>query len=254
MVNILPAVTYVAPTIAPPRGGLYTAATVIDQPGPARIVGGMTLIPSNCGVSGIEAVDCEPGDFEFRGDGPGLGETFPPFMVWAADECSLDRTDDEARTRAQHILSLTERVNVERAVADVLVDRAGVLGTSTGNLLQDRIRDAVATFEGMLGARGLTGIIHAPARLAAYAKAAGVVDASGGTMTTPLGHRWAFGGGYDELGEALFVTGPAVVLRSEVVTTRGLAVRKNERLMVSQREVTFAWECLLAGINVGSAA
>lgn len=253
MVNILPAVTYFAPQVAPPRGGLYTAATVIDVPGPARMVGGMTLIPSNCGVHGVEAVDCEPADdFEFTGDGPGEGESFPPFMVWAADECLGVRTDDEARDRAQHILSLTERVNVERAVAEVMVSRAGVLGTSTGALVQDRIRDAVATFEGMLGARGLPGVIHAPARLAAYAKAAGVVDSSGGTLTTPLGHRWAFGGGYDQFGEALYVTGPVTVLRSDVVTTRGMALQKNERLMVSQREITFAWECLLAGIDIGS--
>ena len=256
MATIGPLVTYVAAESPPPRGGLYTAANVVEQPGPARIAGGLNLIGSNCGASGVNEIDCGPITADetgvlYEGDGPGLGERFPAVEVWAADDCDLVRTGEEAAARANHILALTERTNVERHVATLLAARSSSVVTAEGPTLVDRIRDAVGRAEGLLGGLSLPGVLHLPARYAIYAKAAGAATWQANQAYSPLGHRIVFGGGYDEMGEHLYVTGPVTVLRSPVATRPAEDLRKNERLTVASREVAVGWECVTTGFNFG---
>lgn len=250
MATFLPPIVYDAPQVTPLAGGLYGAANVVQMTGPSRLVGGLQIVPANCGEHGLLPVDC-PQDTDFEGDVPGVTDVFPAVAVYAADECGLMRTDETARARAQHILSLNERQDVERHFAGLLIERVDEVISVTGDKEVDRVAAAVSAAEGALGARGLTGVLHAPASLAVAASRAGVIRWQGSTPFTPLGHRWAFGGGYQSLGSTLYVTGAVTVLRSDVVTYRGLEVRSNSRLMVAQREVVSGWECFDMGVDFG---
>lgn len=252
MVGFGPHVNYVAAEVPPPGGGLYTAASVVEQPLPSRLSGGVNVIGSNSGSHGVHLVECEPGEVLFEGDGPGVGVKFPAVEVWAADDCGVGRSDDEAVSRVAHILALTERVDVERHVAGLLVGRVDELQQSVGGSLADRVRDAVGRVEGLLGGLALPGVLHVPARLAVEFKHAGVVTWRGAQAYTPLGHRIAFGGGYDALGDAVYVTGPVVVLRSPTATRVGRDHRRNDRLTVASREVAVGWEHLTDGISLGA--
>jgi hypothetical protein len=255
-VSIGPMVNYLAAEVPPPRGGLYTAANVVERPAPARLAGGMNLIATNCGEHGVNAIDCGPTNDApdgvlYVGDGPGLGEGFPAVEVWAADDCDFTRTGEEAAARANHLLALSERTDVERHVATVLADRAGALTSTTGGTMEERIIDAISLAEGLLGGLSLPGVLHIPARLAIYVKKAGGATWQANQAYSPLGHRIAFGGGYDEMGDAMYVTGPVTVLRSPVSTLAGDDRPHNERLTVASREVAVGWECLTTGYDLG---
>lgn len=256
MAIIGPLVTYVAAESPPPRGGLYTAANVVDQPAPARLAGGLNLIATNCGDNGVNEIDCGPvaegeDGVLYVGSGPGLGESFPAVEVWAADDCDFVRTQEEASARANHLLALSERTNVERHVAGLLAARAGELLPTVGEILADRLTDAISRAEGVLGGLSLPGVIHLPARLAIYAKKATGATWQGAQAYSPLGHRIVFGGGYDEMGDVMYVTGPVTVLRSPVATRSADDRAHNERLTVSSREVAVGWECLTIGFDLG---
>ena len=258
MAAIAPPVNVVAPTVTPPTGGLYGAATVTTETGPSRIAGGMNLIDTNCGTGfGLDTIECETGEQEVRfvGDGPSLGTVFPSFQVWAADECDLGRTSDEAGGRAAHVLALKESALVERQVATTLEALAKEhMETAKGGTLEERIVAAVALAEGTLAGLGLPGVIHAPARLAAYVSKAGMAKPQGSALLSPLGYRWAFGGGYDEMPDRFYVTGPVVVRRTDGTVSLAPNVKANLQTAVAERIVTVGWECLTIGIDLTGGA
>lgn len=258
MANMLPPMVYDAPQVAPLTGGLYGAASVQPTGTPARLVGGVHLLPTNCGTEhGLLPVDCPPTEpIDIDGDGPDLSVVpFPATTVYAADECGLvGRSEEAARDRAVHQLSIHERADVEGHTATLLQARVTDVRTADGDTVEARLVQAVAIAEAELGAAGLPGVLHISAGQAAYAQKAGMVRWQGGQPLTPLGHRWAFGGGYGALGDTLYVTGPVTVLRSDVSTGVGMGHRQNKRLVVAQRDVSVAWECLGVGINFAETA
>lgn len=255
MAYLIPPLVRTAPTVAPAVGGLYGAAggNVVTLAAPARLVGGVQYIASNCGTHGLMPVDCPPLTpvDDTTATGPGLGTVFPGTIVYGADECDLLRTDAEAAARAVHLLTLNERQDVERHVAGLLESMAGEPRTVGAGAEIDRFAQAVAIAEAELGSLGIVGVVHAPAGAIVLAQRAGALRWQGGQALTPGGHHWAFGGGYEAMVNLVYVTGPVSVFRSEVSTTSGVSVRKNERLVVAQREVVAAWECLTVAINYG---
>lgn len=249
----LPPVDYQAPQVSPFRsGGLYGAATVQQAPRPARIQGGMNLLPTNCSDGwGQLAPDCPPGEgVDLSGVGPGLGTMFPATVVWASDQCALGpRTDEEARDRSLHILNLKEQVAAEAHVATILPTMAGQALTAEGEKPEDRLADAVGILEAQLASEGIPGALHLPARHVTLAQKAGVLRWQGGQPLTPMGFKWVLGGGYGDLLGSVYATGPVTVLRSEVSATRALSPQSNERLVVAMRELVVGWECLTTAVE-----
>lgn len=113
---------------------------------------------------------------------------------------------------------------------------------------------------------GGVGIIHAPVDVAAYAARFHQVERSGTRLTTTLGNRWAFGGGYAvntgpdgavaPAGEAwLYATGAVTIYRSEVFINpndlrASFDVRTNQVEILAERKYVITRECVCAAIRV----
>ncbi|WP_280466822.1 hypothetical protein [Nocardia cyriacigeorgica] len=225
---------------APQPFGLYTAATVIDLDPPARMLGGVHWTPSNCGPSGTWDVrlcdDPQDPPTESKTGARPDDAAFPTVTVWATDECELYATDTSANeARATQLLTLHERLWVEQAFALELAARATAL-PAAGSLAE-----AVGALEQQLGLAGFTGVLHARRGLAAPLH--DHIERSGAFLTTSLGNRWSFGGGYNALGQTLYATGPVTLWRSPATTRTAVEHTINERQAVAERQVAFGWEC-----------
>lgn len=247
---LVPPLQHEMPFANPVAGGLYTAATVETLNDPARLAWGIEVWSVNCTevtrfdpACGAENPDKE----QVSENGPTL---FDSIGVLAADECFLGRTDAESQQRATQALRLGEQVAVEEWFAERLLTDAGTAADAPAGDPPIQFVLAVGSIEAALGARGLTGVIHAPARLAALAVHLGVATKSGARFLSPLGHTWAFGGGYGDLGNTIVGTGPVVVLQSSVQTGIGNETRRNERIAIAEREVAVGYECIAVAANV----
>lgn len=246
----IPGHVLIAPYANPIPGGLYGAATVEVVNDPPRLSYGLELWPSNC--AGIQRFDptCGADNDDKAAEGDDAAVPFDAVGLVAADECLFGRTDDESQKRASQKLRLKEQPEVEAWFADTLLDKAGAPATAVGTGV-DALIAAVGSLELALGARGIPGVIHASAKLAAAAVHANVAKAgSNGKYTTPLGHQWAFGGGYEALGNTLVATGPVYVVQSSISTLLGREVRKNTRLAIAEREVAVGFECAAVAANI----
>ncbi|WP_280392885.1 hypothetical protein [Nocardia wallacei] len=240
----LPAVAHFADLQNPQPFGLYSAATVVPRDAPGRLaLGGVDWVPSNCGPSGVwnhlicPPLDPDDPDDTKSGDRPDDGH-FPPVTIWATDECSLYATDTSASVaRAEQLLRLHEPLWVERYVADLLADRATVLPAQT------TITGAVGALEQALGEVGFSGVIHARRGLAATATEHRLVEHQGAMLTTTLGNRWAFGGGYTALADTLYATGPVTVWLDPSITRESIEHKINMRQIVAERSAVVGWEC-----------
>lgn len=230
-------------TSQPHTGGLYGVAAVKNLGEPARLAGGVSTTPYSGGAGhGVWPAVCEPVPADLVKAGGRPDDIWaPPVTVWAADECSLiGSTEQEEKARAEHTLSLFEPVDVEAELVPRLLAEAGTPGAAAA---VEPFVAAVGAIEEALGVTGVAGVIHARRGLAAVAVRYGLAVAGPvGTLVTPLGTRWAFGGGYSALGNVLVGTGPVTVHRSPVAVTVGLGQRRNERLAVAEREVVVSWE------------
>ncbi|MGW5147544.1 hypothetical protein [Rhodococcus koreensis] len=248
MTTAMPNEVWVPAPANPIPYGLYGAAAVTEADTPSRLAHGLTVRNINCGPSGVWSIDyCADPGTATKGDGdrPDNGD-FAGLVVWAADNCSMVNPEQESRERAAQILRLHEQIRVEEAVAPVLTSLAGAATAKT------TLVEAVGYAEQAIGQFGFHGVIHAAAHLAAQAAKDNLIVRNGTTLTTPLGHKWAFGGGYDTLGETLYATGPVAIQRGPVVPSTGLGASKNERLVLIEREVLVAWECFTLAVTTGA--
>lgn len=242
MTTPIPAgIQHFSPPLTPHPFGLYSVATPIDLDAPARLLGGVDWIPSNCGPSGIWEYGICPADPDPEDVKAGARpdhDNFPPATIWATDDCELYATDTaENEARAMQLLRLHEPVWAERHLAELIASRATPLPAA------DTVVDAVGALEDALGGHGFPGVLHARRGLAATAAAARLVAAQGAHLVTPLANSWLFGAGYTELGDTLYATGPLTVWRG--VTSVRVAVDHtiNRRQAVAERVVTVGWEC-----------
>lgn len=246
----IPPHIFEAPFANPIAGGLYGAAAVEVLNDPPRLAFGLEIWPSNCGQVQRFDPTCGADNDDKTEKGDRAAVQFGSIGVVASDECALGRSDDEAQRRASQTLRLREQPEVEDWFAERLLEDAGTPATAVGTG-GDALIAAVGSLELALGARGIPGVIHASAKLAAAAVHANVAKAgSNGKYTTPLGHQWAFGGGYGDLGNTLVATGPVYVVQSSVVTGLGREVRRNTRLAIAEREIAVGYECAAVAANI----
>lgn len=237
---------------SPVGGGLYQAASVQQVEAPERLDGGVDLLLVNDGDTGLWELGCDgPGDeVEKHGRGPGVS-AFSATGVWAATECSLVGEDEQAaRDRVQTLLRLGEPAEVSAWFAAAeLVGGEDVTPASVPDDPVLALVAAVGALEQRLGS--LPGVLHADRRMAALAYHAGLVQsAQGGRMLTPLGHRWAFGTGYD-LGDTVVATGPVTLIQGPTSLFSQPGPRRNQRLLVAERVVAVAYEGPLVRAGLG---
>lgn len=230
----------------PAPTGLYSAATVLDLADPTRIDGGVRVIQLNCGRAAQWQPGCGPQDdpTATKDSGPrAVDAEFPTTIVYATDDCGLvASSEDEAVTRARQIMRLQEGIQVERHAAGQLLELAGTPATAPAGPVGLKL--AVGAIEQALGETGMYGVIHAPRRFAALLSDF-IVPAANGVLRTKLGNYWAFGTGYEELGENIVGTGPVTVRRGPISTYSTVEHRQNERTAVAEREVNTSWECVV---------
>lgn len=238
---------YRPPLANPSVTGLYAAARVIDYPDPSRLSHGVLVDSWNCGTAWIYPIDCDAPapDPSPKGTArPALPDPFTGDVIGADDDCAAAVPEREASERAQQNLRLREQVRVEEQIVDKLLAAAGAPAAATSLVA------AVGALEETIAPYGFPGVIHAAAHLAAALQAADLVTVQGGQRLSPLGHRWAFGAGYTDLGETLVATGPVAVHRSGISPVHGPDYPHDDRLTVVEREVVVTWECWAKAITI----
>lgn len=251
----LPPIEFTPAALTPQGYGLAAAASQITEvSGPARHLGGVRVWPYNCdtGYGTYSAALCSEDEPAIKAaeDRP-EPVTFEPVVVWAADECRPDQTESEVLARAAHTRRLMEPLLVEGAFATALLADAG-----SPTVVPD-IATAVGVLEEFMGDQGYPGVIHAARRWAAPATGYRWANQTGPFYSTPLGSRWAFGGGYaDALGNTLVVTGPVHIWRNapfEQVVTTGNHVEpefNNTVYALSERIVVVGYECAVMAVEI----
>lgn len=197
-----------------------------------------------------------------------------PFTALLGVECKLTGyTLEEFERRVVNAFTLCEQRTVEEIYwtgsegnDPHLADPACVaLGDVTDPLT---ITGGVAALESYLGDNYCgVGIIHAPRAIASYAAAMNLLcDCGTPKVSTPLGTRWAFGGGYSVNtgpdgtpapdGVAwLYATGQVNIWRSEVWVNPddlryAFNTRTNDVTVFAERKYVITHECVCAAIPV----
>lgn len=249
--NTLNPVEFEAPLVNPDAIGLY-AATTFATPDtvPRWLASGVRIRPhnydtENTGVWGADWCDPEPGELK-DGERLGLSDPHEAVTVWAFDECDLTAPSQaEVRERALQNMRLREETAVEREFAGRLVLDAGT-PSGAASLIA-----AVGALEEALAATNTVGQIHASPRWAAVAADAGLLTRTGVGYTTPLGHRWVFGGGYAPvLGDTLVATSPTFGWRTAPELRETIDHLGNRFIAIAEASIVVGFEHAVAAVTV----
>lgn len=252
------AVPFTPPPVNPAPGGLNAATQWLPETGPTRWLGsGVQVRPAgNYGGAqsfGVWAADwcaslddLTPADRK-AGLRPEVADPFDAFTIWAADECDLtEQSRAEVEARAAQVFRLEEHNALERHVAARLLTDAGNPADAAD------IIDAVRQLENMLARTGTLGFIHASTGWAALAAQANLLIRTGTGYTTPLGHRWVFGGGYiDGLTSTLVATSQPYGWRSEVQVRTASDEHANSFIAIAERSVVVGYERFIGAVEIG---
>lgn len=255
-------VDFVAPLVNPAPNGLYAATTWTEEAtGPTRwLASGVEVRGFNFGgehASGVWGTAwCTPpqvGQTERKdGERPAILDPFDPMTLWAYDECDLTAPSRaEVRERAAQILRLEEQTSAEREFAERLKLDAADLGDpqTAASLAQ-----AVGYLEATFGLTNTVGFIHAGIQWAALASEARLLTRTGTGWTTPMGHRWVFGGGYVEgLGDQLIATSPTFGWRNTVQVREAIDERHNIFAAIAERSVVIGYEAAVGAVTITAA-
>lgn len=258
MTSSLSPVVFDPPLVNPSPTGLFSAVAWTDEDGPLRWLGpGVDVRVWNYGGGPSYGVwqadpfalsrDLESGDVKVPGDRPDWPDTFLDFTSWAADDCDLTAPSQaDVRKRAAQIHNLNEQTAVEEFFADRLMLDAGAAVAATD------IVDAVGQLEALLARTNTLGVIHASAELAAYAASKQLIRWNGTRMVTPLGHQWAFGGGYvTGLAGNLVASSPVFGWRGPVVPRDAFKLDQNRFYAIVERSLTLGYETVLGAVVIG---
>ncbi|WP_428950958.1 hypothetical protein [Streptomyces sp. cg35] len=264
------------PTPQARRYGLYSAATVTDE----RVRQAYATWTTDTCAEGDYWALCDPerpgledGNAETKRTDQPRWDTAWPIGLYAGLACGdLNTEDIDRRVRAR--LDAAEERLIERALWS---DRAGILPS----LKSDRavvlagadapapgITEAVALLEEALGgATSELGVLHAPRRLAASARARNLANPDGPRLKSPLGVPWAFGSGYSLTGPDgtatpgtawIYATGQVTVRRDSVQVLPGTHPRtagffdppSNTHYAIAERIVLVTFDCPLFAVAV----
>jgi hypothetical protein len=240
------------PPAAPAPRGVYDSVTWIQNgTTPMRFLDGMTIRQFNiglenqigvwggewCGDPGVEDKTKPRPDAVF-------GETAPiTVYAWDENQCGdlTETSRDEVRARAQQAMTLGEQHAVERALAERFLDEAPTATASS-------ITEAVSILESALARLGVTGYLHASPKWAAYL-AEGARMSNGGT--SPLGHKWVFGGGYtDTLGDTIVATTDLYGWRGPLAVRDAVKPELNQYVVLVERSLLIAYEAAVVAVTI----
>jgi hypothetical protein len=265
--------------------GLFTAARIIqgadlpsDGNGTRWEAGVQYQVETCADVSGWSET-CPPEDPEEKT----FDLRFPtivgtPFVAYLGIDCPLvGYTLDEFETSVRNGFLANEQRLVEQAfwsgefgnspsLAGTAEDPSDCVDLTPGAGALS-IVGGVSALEDYLGSNyGGVGVIHAPRKVAAFAAADTQIERSGARLTTTLGTRWAFGGGYAvntgpdgvvaPAGEAwLYATGAVTIYRSEVFVNpdelrAAFDTRTNQVHILAERKYVITRECACAAVRV----
>lgn len=284
-------------SVAPPPvdaetpAGLFTVARLIqgaDLPGDGngtRWEAGVQYQVQTCAdVSGWSEVcpPTAPEDKTFDLRFPTVTGT--PFIAYLGIDCPLvGYSLDEFETAVRNGFLANESRLVERAfwsgefgnspsLAGTDADPSDCVNLTPGDVdyaggTAMTIVGGISALEDYLGANyGGVGIIHSPRGVAPFAARDNQIERSGTRLTTKLGTRWAFGGGYTintgpdgvvaPAGEAwLYATGAVTIYRSGVFINpnelrAAFDTRTNQVEILAERKYVITRECVCAAVRV----
>ncbi|MCF6386540.1 hypothetical protein L2K20_06115 [Mycobacterium sp. MBM] len=260
MTSVLSPVRFDAPLVNPAPGGLFYATQWQDTEAPPRwLPAGVEVRPFNYGLDvagfGVWAADwdavhseLDPEDDAKRpGERPQALPVFAAITTWAADESDATAASQaEVRLRVQQICRLKEPLAVEVEFAARMLDDAGTPDTA------EDIVGAVAHLESLFADANTTGFVHASPMWAASVAQANLLVRTGAGFTTPLGHRWVFGGGYKApLGDTLVATSQPFGWRGPVSAWEGFPPEQMNRFRaIAERSLVVGYEATVGAVTV----
>jgi len=257
MTAAFPPVVFDAPLVNPAPNGVFGAVTWVEEAGPLRwLGGGVDVRVLNYGGGPSFGVwqadpfaldgDLEAEDVKTPGARPADPDTFQHFTSWAADYCALTASAQaETLQRALQTHRLQEQTAVEAFLVDRLLTDAGTVFPASD------IVHAVSEIEGLFAATSTVGVIHASAKLAAYAVKNDLAKQSGSRWVSPLGHQWVFGGGYmTGLGDTLVATSPLFGWRGPAVPREVVKADWNRHYVIVERSLVVGYETALGAASM----
>jgi hypothetical protein len=259
-----------APVATPYRYGLLSSADVLEDP-PGRWQLGIEYEPVACGGAAALPPGCDMTAMAVDTGVPLVSGG--PLLIYAGFSCSPVGHLDDAQDRAEAALIMGEQRALERAYwtgsegnRPRLADLAcTTLNAVTGTAGAVSLRAGIAMLEDTLGDEyGGIGVIHAPRGVAVNAATLQLLRPAGFGLVTPLGTRWAFGGGYAvntgpdgapaAAGTAwLYATGGVTVRRGPPVFYGGpetLDRAENTLTVYAERLYVITHDCLCAAVLV----
>lgn len=175
-----------------------------------------------------------------------------PFTLWAGACTGMLESDDAARARARHILTVGASRGIERIFSTIL---PGLATDLTPAACAGGIVAAVAALEGQMAAcYAGQGIIHAPAYAAPYLAAAQqFANPAAAQLETVLGTRFVLGGGYTGDGPAsevatdctfwMYVTPQVDVWRGRLAVPYVQDTTHNSTMAVAEQPYAITVDC-----------
>lgn len=195
----------------------------------------------------------EPGPGESKGGTrPVFPDPFDPITVWAWDACDATaQSRAEVERNAEHWLAVNAEGDVERALAERLLNEAGTPLTSTSLL------DAIGQLEAEIAKTGLPGFIHASPYLAPFIAASQNLCKESDGLYTYLNTTWVFGGGYvDGLELTMVATSQPYGWRDAPALTHAMyeptdsTDYANQFVAVAEQTFAVGYEKLIAAVDV----
>jgi len=248
-----------AQVVAPPqspgqRYGLFNAAVgPLDLPDHA-IGGGLTWTPDSCGGAHTWPAICHP--LEIRGqdgqdaettktiDDEVADATAAPFVAYGSVVCgSAGTTPAELTRRATLRLQSGEQTQAEAALATALAASAGEVFPADAASIVAVVAELEQWLYGTIG-YGYVGFLHAPPRVAAWAASEDLIVAADPVLTTRMGTRWVFGGGYPDDGD-IYISGLVTVWRSPEIDTPPPQLDRttNQWTALAERPYAVGFDC-----------
>ena len=240
-----PTLPVTSPQTPGQRYGLFTAAVgPLDLPD-RGMGGGVTWTPDSCGGAHTWTAECHGDEKTF--DPAGTDPSATPYVAYGSIVCgTAGTTPAELSRRASLRLANGEQTQAEAALATALAAASTEVFPADPASIVAVVAELEQWLYGPSG-YGNVGFLHAPPRVAAWAEAANLLVPAGPVLTTRMGTRWVFGGGYPDDGY-VYVSGLVTVWRSPEVAMPPpqLDRTSNQWTALAERPCAVGHDCLAA--------